>query len=366
MSCAGSSTQGHQQGSTARHGGTRRLAARWGAARRDLRPGATLVAAALLTLAGAPSAVAQAAGEGAPGESERMQEELRRQQQLLDRLQKGESLEGTGLEDLEPEADTGGSGGRDPRSAPAAPEERDLPLAIFERETVRVEAGRWGQPRSLRLERRVLDADGDDHAELVRWVDPNSGWLVRQHQDRNYDGVTDAWSDYEHGRLVARTLDSNDDGNPDTWERYEEGRMVRREVDRDDDGVRDAFYRYEGATLAEERHDTDNDGRVDLRVAYEDGHRARAEEDRDHDGRMDLWRFYELVDGRELVTRIERDEEGRGFADTFDTYEARDGRAVLARRERDVDGDGEVDVTSYYRDGKLVRREILDPDLLPL
>ena len=51
--------------------------------------------------------------------------------------------------------------------------------------------------------------------------------------------------------------------------------------------------------------------------------------------------------------------------DTFETFEARDGKAVLKKREEDLNGDGEIDVTSLYRNGKLYRREILDPDLVP-
>jgi len=39
---------------------------------------------------------------------------------------------------------------------------------------------------------------------------------------------------------------------------------------------------------------------------------------------------------------------------------------VLARREEDRNGDGTPDITSIYENGKLVRREISDPALVPL
>jgi hypothetical protein len=39
---------------------------------------------------------------------------------------------------------------------------------------------------------------------------------------------------------------------------------------------------------------------------------------------------------------------------------------VLAQREEDKNGDGKIDVTSVYENGKLVRREIADPNLTPL
>ena len=44
----------------------------------------------------------------------------------------------------------------------------------------------------------------------------------------------------------------------------------------------------------------------------------------------------------------------------------RDYTAILVKREEDKNGDGNVDVTSIYKDGKLVKREITDPSLVPL
>ncbi len=37
---------------------------------------------------------------------------------------------------------------------------------------------------------------------------------------------------------------------------------------------------------------------------------------------------------------------------------------MLARREEDIDGDEEIDVRTAYADGRIVRREILNPELL--
>ena len=73
-----------------------------------------------------------------------------------------------------------------------------------------------------------------------------------------------------------------------------------------------------------------------------------------------------MIGDAELVFRIERDAKGRGYADTFETYESKEGKAVLVLREEDIDGNGEVDVASFYHDGKLVRREIIEPDLVPM
>jgi hypothetical protein len=315
---------------------------------------------ALAALAGALTLAPAALADDAGSLQSAIEAEQQRQQELLERMQQAEqvppvadTIEGQKLSAV------------DPREAPRAPAPRDLPAAIFEEQKVTVRAGAWGNDHELKLLRRVLDADRDGHPELVRYVDPESGYLVRQEEDRNYDGALDAWSDYEWNELVRRELDENGDGKPDVWETYSRGRMTSREVDRDYDGVRDAFYRYQGDSLADERYDANNDGKIDLTIVYDHRRRVRSEEDQDKDGRVDLWTTYHVVDGVELVQRIERDRKGRGFADTFETFEAHGGKAVLSKREEDLNGDGEIDVTSLYRNGKLYRREILDPSLLP-
>lgn len=254
------------------------------------------------------------------------------------------------------------------RLAPEVPEIRDLPRTIFSEKSVTIPAHSrgFGNDQQLRLTRLVLDADGDGVPEVVRYVDPETDAWVRQEEDRNYDGTMDAFFRFERGRLVERELDSNDNGRPDIWEQYAAGRMVARTLDRDDDGVVDAFYEYAGRYLARERHDADNDGEIDLVIRYREGRRVESEEDTDRDGRTDTWTRYGLADGLETVTQIESDKAGRGFADTFESFETRGGKAILARREEDLDGDGSIDMVSIYRAGKLVRREILKPEVVPL
>ena len=254
----------------------------------------------------------------------------------------------------------------DPRVAPAAPEERELPPGIFDREKTSIPAGTWGNSKQLKVVRLSLDADGNGRPELIRYLDPESQLLIRQEQDRNYDGVTDAWSSYEWGRVVARVLDSNDDGNPDVWETYANGLMTRRETDRDGDGVRNAFYRYQGDSLAEERHDSNNDGQIDLIILYENRFRVSAEEDQDTDGGMDTWTTYVVKGGQEVVARIERDKLGEGTVTIVEVFDTTSGEAVISRMDEDVNGDGTVDVVSIYEAGRLVRREIADPALVEL
>ncbi len=292
----------------------------------------------------------------------RTAEELARQRALLEKLDERRASSVLEVASAPP-----GLGERaDPRSAPRAPVERELPVEMFDERRLTIEPGRWDNATSLRVIERTLDADRDGKPEQIRYVDPSSGQLLRKHEDRNYDGTIDTWCTYEQAVIATRVLDSNDDGQRDVWERYAAGRAIARDVDRDEDGVVDAFYRYEGDSLVEERYDADSDGRIDLIVRYENRHRVHSEEDRDRDGRMDVWTTFRTVGGQEQIVRIERDARGRGRADTFETFEIRDGDAVLSRREEDLNGDGRIDILSVYENGKLVRREILDPTQVPL
>ena len=299
--------------------------------------------------------LALATGVAAIAGAESIDDEIRLQEELLSRLDGGPSPVST--PPTLPDAAAGRS-----RVAPRTPIDRDYPSAIFDESQVVVAPGTWGNHERMVMIYRVLDADRDGHPEVQRWIDPESKLLVRQVEDRNYDGVQDTFSDYAWGAVRARTLDSNDDGTPDTWERYEKGYMTSREVDRDDDGKRDAFYSYRGDSLKEERHDANGDGRVDLVIVYENRRRLRSEEDVDRDGRVDTRTHFAPGSGPELAIRIERDTLGNGGTDTVEFFDTDSGTAIIGRSERDVDGDGRVDIVSFYEKGKLVRREIHDPE----
>ncbi|MCH7599099.1 MAG: hypothetical protein IH973_05025 [Myxococcales bacterium] len=254
------------------------------------------------------------------------------------------------------------------RLAPSAPEIRDLPRAIFSEEAVTIAPGTAGfdNDQKLKLIRLSLDADSDETPEIVRYVDRKTGAWIRQEEDRNYDGRMDSFLRFEGQQLIERSLDSNDDGRLDIFEVYAGGRMLKRSLDRDHDGVVDAYYDYEGRYLARERHDADNDGEIDLVIQYREGRRVSSAEDMDRDGRTDTWIRYEYRNGYETISRIESDRAGRGFADTFETFDAEQGKSILAQREEDLDGDGKIDVISIYRNGKLVQRNILKPEVVPL
>ena len=251
----------------------------------------------------------------------------------------------------------------DPRIAPTAPVDRDLPVAIFDSEEIEVPAGMLGNADPMLVITQSLDADRDGNPEQIRYVDKGTGEMIRKEADRDYDGKLDTWQTYVGDSLDERTLDTNNDGRVDTWERYREGRMVERVIDRNGDGGKDAFYTFSEGSLVEERHDRNENGQYDLIVTYQGRLKARSREDSSGDGKIDTWTTYAVVDGQELPAVIKHDSNGSGKIDTIDQFETSSGKPILAKREEDSNGDGAIDVTSTYRNGKLYRRELADPAL---
>lgn len=293
--------------------------------------------------------------------------ELQRQDELMRQIEQQEALRNSAAAAIgSPISDAGLAERADPRSAPTAPRDRELPIAIFEQERTTIPKKSWENNKKLVVVKRTLDADRDGKPEQIRYFDEDSGVMLRKEQDRDYDGRADAWHVYEGGQLVSRRLDNNSDGRVDVWEAYANGRMTSREVDRDGDTVRDALYVYEGTELISEQHDADNDGRPDLLVTYRNRFRVLTAEDTDRNGTLDAWTSWAVLDDEEIMVRIERDTDDDGTRDLFETYERKTGRPVLARREEDKDGDGSIDITSNYKNGRLKSREISDPSLVPL
>src|SRR5947208_1047825 len=109
-------------------------------------------------LLAAPSATA--AGDERDREVERgnqlegqIQSELKRQEELLERMRAEEAARDAARRPkTRAPADARDLAQRaDPRIAPTAPEQRELPLAIFDRSEKKIAAGAWGNPRELEV-----------------------------------------------------------------------------------------------------------------------------------------------------------------------------------------------------------------------
>lgn len=280
-----------------------------------------------------------------------IEEELRKQEELLEQIDKQEQINQSIKTEQSQRARQQPT---DPLAAPMPPYERNIPASIYEKENVKTTEGE-------RI-RKTLDADRDGNPEIEILIDEKSGALVSRAEDTNYDGALDSVNRYENGQIRERSEDSNHDGRPDRWTTYENGRGSRVEIDRDFDGRRDGFKVYAGGALSLEEHDTNADGKIDRRVKYEGSRRVVEEEDRNHDGTMDFRTFF---DEREFPSRTEADTNGDGRPDLIEYYEGSDpSNPILLRKEEDVNHDGKTDITSHYKKGKLVRKEVSDPDLI--
>jgi tetratricopeptide (TPR) repeat protein len=128
--------------------------------------------------------------------------------------------------------------------------------------------------------------------------------------------------------------DSTGNGRPDRWIAYAKGR--RREVWEEDRGA-DIYdvhlvYAADGEMLERVELDTRRLGRPERVFVYREGLLRSEFHDTSGDGHFDEIQHFE-VDGS------------------------------LAMRERDLDRDGEIDVRTAYRDGRMVRREIMNPEV---
>lgn len=177
--------------------------------------------------------------------------------------------------------------------------------------------------------------------------------------DRNDDGRIDQWIYRDRGEIVREELDEDFDGRVDRIVHVDLGTHQVRLVEEDNagDGVIDSWTEYRDGAIARRRSDSDGDGAVDTWSFYTNGELSRHEQDTTHDGYRDAISFYE--NGHRV--RETRDLDGDGQPDTTLFFDAND---RIARQLEDRDGDGVAEVISHYRDGRLVRRELLDADEL--
>ncbi|HTO08067.1 MAG TPA: hypothetical protein VMR86_13545 [Myxococcota bacterium] len=279
--------------------------------------------------------------------------ELKHQEELLAAINKQEEINKA----LQKESkDCAGSTPADATAAPRRPCQREIPDSIFETKTVK------DGKRELLV--KTLDADRDGKPEIKITIDPKTGQVLTREEDTDYDGTLDAVNTYlPDGRLKDRAEDTNQDGKPDRWIIYNGAESAERvEVDRNFDGKRDGFLQYQNGVLAYEEYDNNNDGKIDRRIEYVNGKRHVEIEDTNLNGVMDSRTFF---DDKGVLVRVERDKNEDGKPDVFEYFEGTDpGKVVLVKREEDTNGDGVVDVTSYYEKGKLVRKEVSDPNLV--
>ena len=166
-------------------------------------------------------------------------------------------------------------------------------------------------PSDRALEVRSLFAP--DGSVLARYFFAEGGTApVLREEDSNGDGEPDRWVGYDAKGVVSEVWEAQQPGGPPSLHIvYGPGGtpIERVELDHDGDGRLDRLFVYAAGLLREESWDTDGDG-------------------------------------------------------AFDRFQRFDESGSLTMREEDVDGDEEIDVRTAYNKGRIVRREILNAELL--
>jgi tetratricopeptide (TPR) repeat protein len=133
---------------------------------------------------------------------------------------------------------------------------------------------------------------------------------------------------------------------------------VLREDDTGGDGVPDRWVGYEDG-LIREVWESDGTGPPTLHIVYVKGGSAIERIEFDHNGTGEVDRVFVYAAG--VLQDEAWDTNGDG---SFDRFQQFDESGSLTMREEDVDGDAEIDVRTAYNNGRIVRREILNSELL--
>lgn len=165
-------------------------------------------------------------------------------------------------------------------------------------------------PQGRAVEVRTLYAPNGSVIARYYFPDDSDAPVLRE-DDTSGDGTPDRWLAYENG-VVSEVWEAENPGSPPNLHLvYGPGGspIERVEIDHDGDGRLDRLFVYSGGRLREESWDTNGDG-------------------------------------------------------AFDRFQQFDESGSLTLREEDVDGDERIDVRTAYNKGRIVRREILNEEIL--
>ncbi len=216
--------------------------------------------------------------------------------------------------------------------------------------TPQQEQNAYSEPEASGVQQQVRSApatSGTDHR----------GGVADQVTDRNGDARPDHWIYRHDGQPVRELFDEDADGAPDRYVFYEAetGEKNREEEDTDLDGQIDSWLEYRNGQITRHRRDTNGDGFLDTWSFYRNGALTRQEQDLNADGFRDRVGFYQAG----LLAREEEDRNGDGRPDRVTLF---DEQERILQRDEDRNGDGVVDLRSFYSEGRLMRRELLDDE----
>ncbi len=111
---------------------------------------------------------------------------------------------------------------------------------------------------------KIMDLNLDGKHDVYRFYD-ESGAVVKEELDLDFDGKIETTDIYVGGIVVQKEIDSQFDEKTDLWKFYDEkGVIVRLEEDQDGDGQVDYWEFYSGGVLERVEKDTNRDGKPDV------------------------------------------------------------------------------------------------------
>ena len=200
----------------------------------------------------------------------------------------------------------------------------DHPGGVADQVTDRSGDGRpdhWIYRHDGKVVRELFDEDADGAPDRHVFYQGETGEKSREEEDTNLDGQIDSWLEYRNGQMIRHRRDTNGDGFLDTWSFYRNGELTRQERDLDADGFRDRVAFYQAGLLAREEDDRNGDGRPDRVTLFDEQERIRQrDEDRNSDGVVDFRSFYS--EGRLIRRELVDDQESEEFIEEEDLASA--------------------------------------------
>ncbi|MCP4807522.1 MAG: hypothetical protein GY913_19760 [Proteobacteria bacterium] len=138
-----------------------------------------------------------------------------------------------------------------------------------------------------------IDLNSDGRADVYNYYRERSQasrLLVKREVDLNWDSKIDVVSFYDDtGTLIREEMDGDFDGQVEWVDHYQGGRRVMSEVDTEFDGQYDLYKFYENDSVRRKERDTDGDGKIDYWEYFgDDGMIVKTGRDLDGDGQMDV------------------------------------------------------------------------------
>ncbi|HOG44306.1 MAG TPA: hypothetical protein PK560_09510 [bacterium] len=116
----------------------------------------------------------------------------------------------------------------------------------------------------LKIHVKMMDLNRDTKIDVWRFFN-DSGAVIKEELDLDFDGKIDAVDHYLNGIVRRREVDFQFDEETDIWKHFDEkGALMLIEADQSGDGKIDYWEHYTNGAIERIEKDTDDDGKPDI------------------------------------------------------------------------------------------------------